>query len=214
MKRFIPIALITLTAALSLAQGHGGPRRFMFGATDGGSLVQLLLRKDVLKELAISADQVAKINDLESRLDKQVQADFQKLSDDKVEDADTMRGTISKTGESFAKELPDILTKEQATRLRQILIQKTGYSTLGRKDIQEELGFSDEQKQKVKDAQRALLNSFDALMEQPEEKRGEIVKAAREKHQQDLKSILSSEQSAKFDEMKGKPFTFEDEKKG
>jgi hypothetical protein len=213
MKRVLFICVFLATAALSLAQGHGGSR-FMFGATDGGSMVQLLLRDDVLKELAVTDDQKSKINALESRLDAQVVADFEKLQKDNVGDPDTMRGAISSTGDKFAKELPDILTADQFKRLRQLLIQKTGYSTLGRKDIQEELGFSDEQRQKVKDAQRALLDAFDGLMGEPAEKRMSIVKDAREAHQKTLKEILTADQFAKFDEMKGKPFIFEATKKG
>ena len=239
MRVFITASLLA-AAALSMAQGqvqaptkpqtppppvaqgsantgHGTAMHFRFAGSDGGSMVQLAMRPDVQKELALTPDEETKIADLNDRMLTQVTSDFQKMQSDGVQDPNKMRDTISGTGNKFATELPTILTADQNKRLFELLLQRSGYSALERADVQTALGFTDDQKAKVDAAQKALLSAFDDLRTKNFNSREELqaaAKSAMDTHTDALKAILTPDQATKFDAMKGKPFTFEEAKKG
>ena len=216
MKRVLILITSLALAALSVAQGHGG-QHFRFAGSDGGTLVQLAQRPDVQKELAVTDAEKSKLADLETRMEDAVSKDFETLMSSNEQDPNKMRTTISSTGDMFANELPNILTADQYKRLMELLIQRAGYSALERKDVQDALGFTGDQKTKVNDAQTALLKAFDSLQANDQ---GDVVKmkadakAAMQTHSDALKNILTPDQATKFEAMKGKTFTFDEDQKG
>jgi len=106
--------------------------------------------------------------------------------------------------------LAEILLPHQMQRLTEIYIQQAGVSALQDEDIAKELGITDAQKGAMASARQANAEARrelftpgaggdrEALMAKGEELR----KAGEAK----IISLLSAEQKAKFEEMKGKPF--------
>src|SRR5690349_13446741 len=121
MKRAFWVAALSIVAAFSAAQGHGG-MHFRFAGSDGGTLVQLAQRDDVQKELAVTDEQKTKLADVEDRMEKDIESNFADMESKHVEDPNVMRHTISDVGEKFAKELPSVLSEGQAKRLMELLI--------------------------------------------------------------------------------------------
>ncbi|MEA2552697.1 MAG: hypothetical protein QOJ65_873 [Fimbriimonadaceae bacterium] len=218
MKKIAVFLVPLVLASLAIAQGHGGPRKFRFAGADGGSMVQLALRPDVQKEIAATDEEKAKLADLEERMQAQVQADFEAMAKANESDPNKMRGKIGATGDTFAEELPKILTVPQTQRLHELLIQKVGDSALLRKDVQQELGLTDAQLAQVADAEAGLLKAFDGMLnaEKPltrDEMRAVSAKAMADRNEK-LQKMLTDKQKADFKAMAGKPFTFEDQKPG
>jgi Spy/CpxP family protein refolding chaperone len=123
-------------------------------------------------------------------------------------------------GEQFSKdkkpELLALLTAEQKTRLSEIVIQAQGFATYLRPDVQEQLGFTPEQTEKLK----ALENeSSTKLRELPRPARGDREREAMEKARKEreavirdrteaVEKLLTPAQQEKFQAMKGKTFDF------
>jgi hypothetical protein len=211
-KLFVPIAVL-LSAAVCHAQGHGNSMHFRFAGADGGSMVQLALRPDVMKELAITSDENTKLLDLEKRMQDAVTANLDSFSKSGETDPNKMRDAIGATGDKFAMELPSILTADQAKRLRELLIQKNGYGALNRKDLQEELALTDDEKAKLSAANGDMLKAFDGMRTSstmdPKMMR-KAVQEAIDARNKAIESALTDDQRSKFEAMKGTPFTFDD----
>lgn len=205
MKRFLVLIAMAAGAALSFAQGHGPAHHFRFAGSDGGSMVQLALQPDVQTELKVTADQKTKLAALENAMQTEVSADFAAMQKNKVADPNKQRGTISATGDKFAKSLPSILNKDQYSRLRQILLQKAGYGAVLRPDVQEDLGLTKAQKAGVAKAEADLLAGFDKFAKGDRSGDPMAMVRARDKAVGD---VLTAKQKAKFDAMQGKPFKF------
>ena len=203
MKKLLILAALA-TAALSAAQGHGQPHRFRFAGSDGGSLVQLALRPEVQTELALTLEEKSKLSALEAGMQAEVTADFVAMQKSKTTDPNKMRGTVSNTGDKFAKALPGILTKPQNTRLHQLMLQKAGYGAVLRDDVKAQLHVTAAQKTKIAKAEADLLAGFDKIRAGGKADPMAMV-AARDKA---VQKALTPAQQKRFEAMKGKPFKF------
>src|SRR5437016_4107481 len=74
MKKLLVIAAVAALASLSFGQG----RMFMMGGRGGGGL-QLALREDVAKELALTADQKTKLQDAQDQMRDERRQMFQSM---------------------------------------------------------------------------------------------------------------------------------------
>jgi hypothetical protein len=197
------ISLFLIIAAMAPAQRQAKTVRYRFGGADGGGMFQLALRPDVQNELKITQVQHREL----AAVDKKMQS---KVADILTAKHPTNIGTaIAATGESFAAQLPTILKPAQYTRLRGLLLQKASFTALMRKDVQTDLAFTKEQRLKVVAAQAALAAKFKTIQKLKDRKamRPQII-AAVNAHNEALQAILTTEQAAKFETMKGKPFKF------
>ena len=204
MKRFLLISAFVIAAATSVAQGHGPARHFRFAGSDGGSMVQLALKPEVQTELGLSATQKSKLSALEAAMQAEVSADFAAMQKSKVSDPNKMRGTVSATGDKFARALPTILNSAQNKRLHQLVIQKAGYGAVLRDDVKNELHLTAAQRAKVAKAEADLLAGFDKIRSGAKADPMAMV-AARDKAVGDA---LTRAQKKQFEAMKGKPFKF------
>jgi len=130
---------------------------------------------------------------------------------------------LERSREERAK-LAEILLPHQIKRLNEIFIQQNGVSALQDEDIAKDLGVSEAQKAKlaevrlanrqtVQDQMRALFQGGGGGGGDREANRAkieEIQKAADAK----LLAVLTPDQQKKFEEMKGKPFTMTEERRG
>jgi hypothetical protein len=114
----------------------------------------------------------------------------------------------AKVNGEFEAKLKETLDDDQIGRLKQILLQSQGIEALAEADVVKELGLTEEQTKKIADIrseyerkQRGLFrgdgNQGDAFAKMGELGAERDAKAA---------EVLTAEQKAKFDALKGSPF--------
>jgi hypothetical protein len=127
-------------------------------------------------------------------------------------DMEAFRKQQAERQEAQKKEVATILTEDQMKRLHQIWVQLQGNRILLNKDVQKELGFTADQTKKVDDLTNQLGDATRSLMEKMrnQEISREDMMASMEKNTKALDAaligILTKEQTAKLDAMKGKAF--------
>ncbi len=206
MRQLLILAALVTAAAFATAQGHGTAHRFRFAGSDGGSLVQLAERPEVQTELGLTNEEKAKLSALENGMQAQVTANFEAMQKSKTTDPNKMRGTISATGDKFARALPGILTKPQYKRLQELMLQKAGYGAVLRDDVKAQLHVTAAQKTKIAKAESDLLAGFDKIRANGMGKANPMAMvAARDKA---VQNALTPAQQKQFEAMKGKPFKF------
>src|SRR5579862_1807097 len=208
--------LIVTCAALLLAvtamaqggggQGRGGFGRGMMGADPTGTM--LLQRPDVQKELNINDDQKTKIAALQDKMRTDMRDVFQNSNGDQTAMREGMQKLMAQTG----KDAQAILTKEQATRLKEVNIQLAGNQAATFPDVQKDLGLSDDQISKIKDLgakqQEANMALFQKMRDQEitrEELQTSMTKNT-DTYKAELGKILTDAQRAKLKAMGGKEF--------
>lgn len=199
--------------------GFGGFGRGGFG---GGGLLGLARIEAVQKEIEALDEQVADINKLveEQRAQRPGQGDrpqvnFQELSEEERNKliAEFRERAEKQAAETNAK-LEEILLPNQIKRLKEIALQQQGTQALNSPEVAEQLKITDEQKEKLaaanRENQEAMQKAFADLRGgggQPDfaamgEKMRELRKAADDK----LLAVLTDEQKAEFEKLKGEPF--------
>jgi Spy/CpxP family protein refolding chaperone len=205
----IGIALVLATACFA----QGGGRRGMFG---GGGMAGMLRRSDVQTDLALTDEQKAKLQTIQDGVRSQMQELFQG-GGDRAEAMKQMQPIMKKASDDALA----VLTPDQKHRLNEINVQLNGTSALiDNKDLQDQIGLSDDQKSKIADlvtTQRAANTAIGEKMRSQEIDREEGM-AAMQKNQQALKDqidkVLTDAQKAKLTAMGGKPFTKTDDEGG
>lgn len=226
MKRVLLIGMVAALACAGLAQGGGqgrGGGMRMFGRGGGG--LQLATRDDVAKELKLTSDQKTKIEDLQEKAREEMRAQFESMRGAGGPPDDATMATMRKKMEDMQaeqkKQLNAILTPEQATRLKELGIRRAGNMAIMDPEVQTDLGLDADQKAKIKDLQDKQMAAFRAVREkiQNQEMDPSEIRPLMEKNMKimgdELMKILTADQKTKFEAMKGKPFTFdEDEENG
>lgn len=159
----------------------------------------LLRMPEVRKELGTSDKQNKLIDELIADVQKQFQAsfagiDFQGLQDldpkERQKRFDDARKKSEETGKKAEERLKPILDDKQWVRLNQLQIQRQGVAALSRPEIVKQLGLSDDQQRKIRDLSQDRFGP------------------AREKALTDAVALLTVDQKAKWQELKGKEFKF------
>ena len=189
--------------------GGGGFGGFGGGGAMGGSFA-LLQDENVKKELDLVDEQVSKITSLQEKLQEDLRSQFQgqdfssfrDLSEDernaRVEE---MRAKSQKVTDAAQKQLDEILLPQQRERLKQIVVQqqlrRQGTSdALSEGELAEQLGITEEQKQRLADKQREVETALREKMEK-----------LRQEAQDEVLSVLSDSQKSKLKQMTGEPIT-------
>lgn len=230
MKSFVKVGAILALSVMvvsAFAQGGGGGGRGgrggfgqgRMGMGGGVNAMQLLNRKDVQTELKITADQKTKMDAAIDRLREERRAAMQNggFQDMTQEERQKMMET-NQANEKKAME--SVLTKEQVTRLNELVIQRAGNSAILRPEVQKELAITDEQKKKIADLQtkqrEAMQQAFSGMQDMSREERQEAMTKMRESIQKnekvmndELGKILTADQAAKLKAMGGAPFKFD-----
>jgi Spy/CpxP family protein refolding chaperone len=157
------LALIVAVAAIAcsaFAQGGGGGGRRGGGQRGGGSPyapLTLAGREEVAKEIGITDDQKTKITELRTSSRAKATEAMQAAGTDRAAQAEAR----AKINADTNKALAEILKPEQMKRLRELEIQWSGKAIVTTdKELQSELGITDEQKTKFTDLvakQRAAM---------------------------------------------------------
>jgi hypothetical protein len=180
---------------------------------------RILLRADVQKELSITEEQK---KSLETALQGQGgRGGFGGGPGGGGGERPTPEEMQKRQAETEAA-VKKVLNETQYKRYEELRLQREGAGALNRPDIQTKLGFTEEQKQKVRSIQQAQQDNMRARMEEMRNGGGggdrETMMAEfqkmREANDKQLLAVLTPTQTQKFNELKGKPFKFEEGRGG
>jgi hypothetical protein len=224
--KFITVVLISaLSASLVLAQGGGGRQRGRGG--NQYSELTLLNRKDVQKDLALTDDQVTKLDEYRTKNTPQRGAGGGGAGGGQrgggagagggAAVTDEQRAAMVKAAaerrEKTRKDLLEIVSEAQLKRVDEIAIQLQGSGVMTNAEIQKVIGLSDDQIAKIKDLQAKQREANMALgqkMRDQEITREDFTAAMTKNNdtmKEELGKILTSAQADKLKTMGGKPFT-------
>jgi len=177
----------------------------------------------VQKDLGVKPEQTDKIKDLVADVREEMQSefastgiDFQGLQDLSREERQKRMAEIQtkmaeinkKINDKFMPKLNEILDKGQQTRLKEIALQAAGPAALQEADVVKALALSSEQQEKLKKLSTEMGEKRTAAFTaggDREEQRAKATAIAKE-HGEKANEILTKDQMAKFDQLKGKPF--------
>jgi Spy/CpxP family protein refolding chaperone len=190
--------------------GRGGFGGGFGGGPGGGGATQLLQDENVRRELDLVDEQVSKLRDIATKLQEDMQAQFQgfdfgSLRDLSEEERNARFAEMRKKGEEVAasaqKEIDGVLLPHQRERLKQLMVQSQmrfgADRALTSGTLAEELGITEEQKETLAKKQEEVQQSL-------QEKMAKL----RQEAQDELLSVLTPTQQAKLKSMVGEPFTF------
>jgi len=215
-RALVAMVAIVLATRVSLAQrpggfggGFGGP-----GGGNNGNLNTLNLEA-VQKELEITDEQKEKLKKLGEDVAKEMRDQFSGFRDlsreDREKKMEELQAKLKTRGEEIQKEVDAVLTPAQRVRLKQVAIQIQGTRALDSKEVQEALGITDEQKEKItkirEESRAGMRDLFQpgGNREEAQKKMEEARKATEEK----LTAVLTDAQKTKYEQMKGKKFEFD-----
>jgi Spy/CpxP family protein refolding chaperone len=211
-------------AALSQAaeEGPRRPRGFMPGmGMMGGSPAQmwgfLLQSEQVQKELELVDDQKTKLNEIREKAMAKMREAFGDREALKNLSAEERKTRFAEAGKKLAaqaeetkKEIEGVLLAHQVERLNQIALQVRGVAAFQDKEVQEALGLSSDQLDKMKSLGEASRDKFRSAMEglrgSSDQERRAKFQELRKQAEDEVMGVLTSEQKEKFDKMKGPKF--------
>ncbi len=208
VRNIVVICAAALLASAAFAQGGQGGRGFgrMMGADPTGTF--LLQRPDVQKDLNITDDQKTKLQALQEK----ARSDMTEIRQNANGDPQAMRDGMMKYMAQMQKDVAAVLTKDQATRLKEINIQLAGTTAATFPDVQKDLGLSADQIAKIKDLQSKQQEANMALFQKvrDQEITREEMQASMKKNTDtfnaEVGKILTDDQKAKLKTMGGKEF--------
>src|SRR4051812_6587424 len=200
----LPIALVGAFLLLTLASSAHAQRRGRGGLRPGEvSLARLLTVEAVQNELKLSDKQKAAAAEINNSLTEERHRLFKEVAKESHE-----RTTkVAELEERTSIKVNKLLDESQRKRLREILLQVNGAVELTKKDIQEELGITSEQRKKLAEivhenskARREGLANYEG------DKTAKMVELQRESDKK-LLAVLTDKQREQFEKLKGKKFT-------
>lgn len=201
---FLGVALLFALTDLSLAQpgvgpgGRGGLARGGFG----GNVMGLLMNREVQEELQLVEDQLEDIEALQTEMRDEMRSMFQGMRDldpdERQSFMEDMRKKMEKVGKDFEDRASEILLPHQFDRLKQLQVQAGNARGIeNNQALIEQLGLTEDQVEEMK-----------AKAEEVNRKLQEKIAKLREQAQDEVLSVLSSEQQKKFKELIGDSFDF------
>lgn len=214
--------LVLLAGSLATAQPEGNRSgQLMFGLRGlmgRGALTDewanLLRSEQVRQELGIAAEQLDKLKGISQKAKERVKASFaevQRLRDASPEKRKAEFAEWAKKARAQAEETKEeiegVLRPPQIVRLTQIALQVRGAAALQDKQIQVELKLTDEQKKQLRSLREGPVDGFRggvrSASDEERKARREKLEALRKQSEAKALGILTAEQKARFEEMKG-----------
>jgi hypothetical protein len=195
--------VFALGLAISLVTGALA-QRIRIAAPGEFAQIHLLRNESVQKELKLGEAEVQKLRELFAENQESTREVWQKHPPEEA-------GPI---WQDLAKQLRTdtlaVLTDAQRDRFRQIDFQQSrnfGFdsTTLQRTDVEQHLGFTAEQKQKLREIQAETLKKNQTATNPPNMYQQKIA-AIRKEDREQVAALLTAEQKKQWDEMIGQPF--------
>jgi hypothetical protein len=186
----------------------------MMGAMGPMAGVRVLSTPEGEKELNITADQKAKLAELNENMRANMMEKFQGLREE-LQDAspeernEKMAAVQRELASGTMKDLKEILNADQMKRFEEINLQAQGFSAFMTPDVQTKLQITDAQKEKLAAAQDEMQAALQDAFQQMQDDR-EAGRAAMTKAQDAAKAaalaLLTAEQKEIWTQMTGKEF--------
>ncbi len=192
-------------------QGMGG-----FGAGPSS----LAARPDVQTELKLSADQKTKVQAISDKMREERRAAFQGGGGGGGQDMQARMAEMQKMSAKYDAEVLAVLTPEQTARIKQLAVQMAGANYPMGEEGQKALGVTSDQQSKLRALQDKQREAMMALMERMRNQELDFQSMGAEREKMDkimaeeVGKILTAEQKAKWEELKGKAFTFQQQRRG
>ncbi len=194
-------AAVFMISIMAYGQRQGQRRgRGMMGR--GISTTMLLRSEAVRKEIGVTEEQATKLRELLGSNRKGF-GNFRDMSKEEREKALAKR---SKKAAEQKKKIVEILDAKQMERLTEIGIQLMGSSAIMDKDIAKKLDISEEQREKIAKARGGMMKKMREAMSGGDRPDREAMTKMRDDFATAIKEVLTAEQTAKLEKMKGKPF--------
>ncbi|TWU08529.1 hypothetical protein [Stieleria varia] len=193
--------------------GGGPPGGFGRG---GGDMSMGLLRIDaVKKELELMPDQEEALKKLEAERPERGERpnfDFQNATDEERQAFFDKR--MKEQEEQTAKmreKLEEVLFPEQIDRLDEIALQLQGIMALSNPKVQKELEITEAQQKEMTEKRDGMREKMRGMMQEAfqsgdRDKIREMMTKAQKDSETELLGVLTSDQKAKFEKMKGEKF--------
>jgi Spy/CpxP family protein refolding chaperone len=220
----VAMALLLMVSVASAQDQPRGRGRGGFGGGFGGmggmfnNPVGLLGMPEVQKELKLSEEQTKEVGEALAALNPgRGGFNFQELQnlseEDRQKRMDEMRKKAEESMKAAEEKMNKILKPEQLARLKQLSLQRQGSMALTRPEVAKDLGLTKEQQEKIQEIQASARpqggrQNFQDLSDEERQKLFAEANERREKAQADMLAVLTDDQKAKFEELKGKEFTF------
>ncbi len=205
------VCLVASNAAMAQRQGGRGGRGG-FGGGFGGGITFLIQNSDVQKELKLSEDQTGKIKEITDALRPQRGGGGQNFRDMTEEQRTAFFAEMQKKNEEATKKITDLLTAEQNARLKQLQIWQQGPRALTDNEaVAKELSLTDDQKSALKTINEESGKKMGELFrsvgrdatEEQRAKLGEEMATMRKETEAECMAVLTDDQKAKFETLKG-----------
>jgi hypothetical protein len=200
--------------------GFGGPGAFggaMFGRGGVGGdvvLISLLRIEAVREELELDPDQLEGLRKLNERLRPTTRPDFDfraATPEQRAAFTERMGKEAAERASEAKAHVEELLLPDQMDRLEQIAIQVQGTRALLNPEVAKELGLNPETTAKMSkeieaNAEQIREMAREAMQERNFDGIREKTDAMQKELDEKLLASLTTEQKAKFEEMKGDPF--------
>lgn len=188
------------------------------GAGGGDPITGLLRSKEVREELKISADQEAAIRKLAeaNRPERPAGMNFREMSqEDREAFFEKMRKEQIERMTQIKEQLEEVLLPEQLERAEQIALQVQGVRALSNEQVAEKIGLSADQQERLKEVQQTIQDDMRGKMREmfaggmggvDRDSMREKMLELRTEMEAKVLGVLTEEQKAKFEAMKGETF--------
>ncbi len=193
--------------------GGRGPQGGMGDPTLG-----LLRMTEVRTELKISPEQETAITKLVEgiRPSRPEGVDFGSMSEEKrTEFFEKMRKEMETKVNEAKEQLEEVLFPNQIDRLKEISLQAQGAQALGNEEVAKSLNITDAQKKELEEVRESLRVDMQSKMQEAFANRGnagaggdmrEVFTQMRKDMDEKVFAVLTAEQKAEFEKMKGEKF--------
>jgi len=204
-----------LVAASAVAQppggpggpgGQRGPGMFMMG---GGMMgyTQLLRIEKVQKEIELTDDQKAELQ----KIEEQSRARMRELFQGGGQDREAARQRFEQARQETEKAIEGVLLPNQVKRLKEIRLQVVGIAgVLMDQGVRKELGVTEEQAQKIREAVQKVMEDMRGQRQQGErpsaEQMQQRMQEMRTKMAEAVMAQLTEEHKNKWNQMIGEKF--------
>ena len=208
--------VLVLGAAFACAAQAQAPEGSQRGSGRGfsrGSLLGLLRMEQVQKEMKLSEEQTAKVQEVVEKLGAEMREQYTALRE--IEDRQQRMEKTTALSDEFdgkvREQLRDVVEREQMMRLYQIRMQvRPVVDSLSNRYVAGRLEVTDQQKEKLaeiaKDSQAKQSELYATMRDATDEQRSEAFQKLRQiRGDADEKAlgVLTAEQKKSFEEMKG-----------
>ncbi len=203
VSAFVAVLMVSVMAYGQQRQGQGRGRGAMGMMGRGMGTAGLLRSEAVHKELGLSEEQVAKLGELRTAGRPQGGANIREMTEEQRQKFMEER---AKAAEEQEKKVAAILNEKQNKRLEELRVQSLGMMAVNDEAVAKKLGITDEQKEKLAQMRTEMMEKMREAMSGGGGGGREAFTKMREESEAATKKILTEEQLAKLEELKGKPF--------